>query len=126
VKATKTDIQTTSRLTAQAAFDSLRKTKSRWVSKGFALQAAPSTQKDDKVGFCVIASKKTAKGAVLRNRMRRRLRALALEILPAHARYDMDYMIVARREATTLSPDEMRRDMIWCLKRLNLLKDDAS
>ncbi|HNQ91325.1 MAG TPA: ribonuclease P protein component [Alphaproteobacteria bacterium] len=115
----------TSRLITQAAFDSLRKTKTRWVSKGFAMQAAPATFPSDKIGFCVIASKKTAKSAVERNRMRRRLKAVALEILPRHAVSGQDYMIVARKEAATLEADALKRDMIWCLKRLNLLKNGS-
>ncbi|MDD3020430.1 MAG: ribonuclease P protein component [Alphaproteobacteria bacterium] len=121
--ATKDDIKATSRLTQQAAFDSLRKTKIRWVSKGFALQAMQATTPSEQLGFCIIASKKTAKSAVLRNRMRRRLRAVALEILPHHAKSGIDYMVVARKDAPTLGIEELRRDMVWCLKRLDLLKD---
>ncbi len=124
MRATKDDIKATSRLTQQAAFDSLRQTKIRWVAKGFALQAMKtSAVPSEQVGFCIIASKKTAKSAVLRNRMRRRLRAVALEILPHHARSDMDYMIIARKDAPTLGIEDLRRDMIWCLKRLDLLKN---
>ncbi|HRK97602.1 MAG TPA: ribonuclease P protein component [Alphaproteobacteria bacterium] len=135
MRATKADLENTSRLVQQAAFDSLRKTKKRWVSKGFALQVIPqancdgTTEQDepssDPLGFCIIASKKTARQAVLRNRMRRRLKAVALEILPRNAQMGMHYMIVARRDALTLGVDELRRDMVWCLKRLDLLKNGS-
>lgn len=123
MKATREHMDNLSRLTRQAAFDSLRATKIRWVSKGFALQAIPKT--GEKTGYCIISSKKTAKLATDRNRMRRRLRAVALEILPLHAQPNMDYMIIARHEAATRPMDDLRRDMQWCLKKLELLKNNV-
>lgn len=122
MKATKEQIQVLSRLKQQAAFDSLRKTKTRWVSKGFALQAMPSDKTSP--AFCVITSKHAAKLATDRNKMRRRLRAVAYEILTTAAKPDMSYMIVARKDSLTLSMDDLRKDLKWCLKKLSLNKDD--
>ncbi len=116
MKATQENIRLLSRLKEQAAFDCLRKSKIRWVAKGFSIQAIPSIGQK----FCVITSKKTAKLAVDRNKMRRRLRVVAYEILPPYAHADMSYMIVARKESLTLSMDDLRRDLKWCLKKLNL------
>lgn len=123
MKASKAQVQNLSRLTTQAAFDSLRKTKTRWVSPSFALQAIPQTapQTPAKPAFCVITSKKTAKLATDRNRMRRRLRAIAYEIISSKAKPDMDYMIAARQGALTRSTEDLRKDLLWCLKRLDLL-----
>ncbi len=124
MKATQTYVQNLSRLTQQAAFDSLRKTKTRWVSKGFALQAI-STDSPTPL-FCVITSKKTAKLATDRNRMRRRLRAVAYEILSTSAKTAnpaMSYMIVARRESLSMPMDDLRKDLKWCLKKLALEYD---
>lgn len=121
MKATKKQIQVLSRLKPQAAFDSLRKTKTRWVSKGFAVQAIPSEQTTP--SFCVITSKHAAKLATDRNKMRRRLRAVAYEILTTSAKPDMAYMIVARKESLTLSMQDLRKDLKWCLKKLNLNHD---
>lgn len=117
MKATKEQTRLLSRLSEQAAFDLLRKSKTRWVAKGFSIQAIPSTLGQK---FCVITSKKTAKLAVDRNKMRRRLRAVAFEILPSSAHTDISYMIVARKESLTLPMDDLRRDLKWCLKKLNL------
>ena len=50
-----------------------------------------------RVGFT--ASKKVG-GAVLRNRAKRRLRALAREVLPGQGRPGWDYVLVARSGAT--------------------------
>lgn len=119
----KTDKVILGRLTHQAAFDSLRKTKTRWVSKGFAVQAAPpDAPYPFSIGYCVITSKKTASKAVERNKMRRRLRAVIHDILSDTAKNNMNYMIVARKGASTLPMDDLKRDMVWCLKRLELLR----
>jgi ribonuclease P protein component len=126
MKATKNMIGNLSRLKNQAAFDSLRKTKTRWVSQGFAIQAIP--QQNPKTppipAFCVITSKKTAKLASDRNKMRRRLRAVAYEILSTQAKQDMEYMLVARAPSQARPMDDLRKDLLWCLKKLDLLHHD--
>lgn len=121
MKATKEQIRILSRLSQQAAFDSLRQTKTRWVSKGFALQAISSDKSEP--SFCVITSKHAAKLATDRNKMRRRLRAIAYEVLTTSAKPQMTYMMVARKDSLTLSMDDLRRDLKWCLKKLDLLQD---
>lgn len=122
MKATKEQIQILSRLSQQAAFDSLRKTKTRWVSKGFSLQVIPSDAATP--SFCVITSKHAAKLATDRNKMRRRLRAVAYEILTTSAKQNMTYMIVARKDSLTLSMDDLRKDLKWCLKKLDMTQND--
>lgn len=124
MKATQTMIGNLSRLKSQAAFDSLRKTKTRWVSQGFAIQAIPQQNPSLSAipSFCVITSKKTAKLATDRNKMRRRLRAVAYEILSTQAKPDMDYMLVARAPSQTRTMDDLRKDLLWSLKKLNLLR----
>lgn len=58
---------------------------------------APAVQ----IGFT--ASKKIG-NAVLRNRAKRRLRAIAREVLPRLARPGWDYVLVARPQATVTRP----------------------
>lgn len=66
-----------------------------------------------RVGFT--ASKKIG-NAVARNRAKRRLRALAREILPGHAQAGWDYVIVAKPEATISRVfADMRADLITAL-----------
>ncbi|WP_085526758.1 ribonuclease P protein component [Maritimibacter sp. HL-12] len=70
-----------------------------------------------RVGFT--ASKKVG-NAVTRNRAKRRLRALAREVLPVFAEPGWDYVLVARRDATTLLPfHEMRADLLRALAKLH-------
>lgn len=138
MKTTRALIQRTGGLGAESDYASLRKPALRWVSKGFALHACPQNatlnpkqiprQKANQngaqniIGFAVIASKKTAKLAVDRNRMRRRLRAISWEILPQFADPTYHYMVIARRDLPHQDYETLRRDFIWCLKKLGLFK----
>lgn len=76
-------------------------------------------------GLCISASRKVAPLAVDRNRMRRRLKAVAVSVLPDLARDGMNYMITVRRETLTRPAADLEQDLRWCLKKLNLLKDGA-
>lgn len=70
-----------------------------------------------RVGFT--ATKKIG-NAVLRNRAKRRMRALAREMLPALARPGWDYVLVARPEATTSRDFAlMRADLAQALRSLH-------
>lgn len=70
-----------------------------------------------RVGFT--ASKKIG-NAVARNRAKRRLRALAREILPAVAQPGWDYVIVAKPEATiTRVFQDMRTDLLTALRSVH-------
>jgi ribonuclease P protein component len=124
MKATRQTMLSLSRLTNQAAFDSLRKSKIRWVAKGFSISIIPD--ESGGLSFCIIASKKTENSAVKRNRMRRRLRAMANDILPTAAKNGYSYMIVTKRDAMTLPAATLRQDLLWCLKKLGYLNDDLS
>lgn len=78
-------------------------------------------RKDDdpavRVGFT--CSKKVG-NAVARNRAKRRLRAMAREILPAHARPGWDYVLIGKPGATAELPiDQLRRDFLYALNKLN-------
>lgn len=73
-----------------------------------------------RVGFT--ATKKVG-NAVARNRAKRRLRALAREVLNAAGRPGWDYVLVARPGTTATLPfDTLRRDLIGALDRLHGLR----
>ncbi len=88
------------RLKKRPDFLKVAAARTKWVTPGLILQARRhQTDKslDIRVGFTV--SRKVG-NAVLRNRARRRLRAVARAILPAGARAGTDYVLIGRR--TTL------------------------
>ena len=94
---------------------------------GFVLQAAPApadlvVAETDRaavrVGFTV--SRKVG-NAVVRNRVRRRLREVAREVIPAKARPDLDYVLVGRQAALKRDFAVLRQDLLEALKRLKAL-----
>jgi ribonuclease P protein component len=89
---------------------------------GFVLQAAPVPADlpatTVRVGFTV--SKKVG-NAVIRNRVRRRLREIARQIIPGQARLDLDYVLVGRQGALERDFAVMRQELVEALKRLKAL-----
>ena len=96
----------------------------RQPTAGFLLQARRRDAGDPgqgiRVGFT--ASKKIG-NAVVRNRAKRRLRALAREILPRLGHAGWDYVLVARPEATVSRPfAELRQDLERALASVHALR----
>jgi ribonuclease P protein component len=89
---------------------------------GFVLQAAPTPADHPstlvRVGFTV--SKKVG-NAVIRNRVRRRLREIACQVIPGQARDDLDYVLVGRQGAIERDFAVMRQELVEALKRLKAL-----
>lgn len=62
--------------------------------------------------------------AVARNRAKRRLRAVAREVLPAHGRDGWDYVLIGRRDVTaTLPIDRLRADLAAALVHVHAQAD---
>jgi len=99
----------------------------RWVAPGLILQAvghraegAVATALPPRVGFT--ASAKIG-GAVVRNRARRRLRAVAAAVMPEHARVGHDYVLIARAATASRPFTALLADLESGLKRLGLYQE---
>lgn len=95
----------------------------KWVSQSLVLQVAENGT--DAVRYGLTVSKKTDKSAVVRNRIKRRLRAVAAGILPLRAQSGMDYVLIGRPATATRDFAALEKDLIWCLKRMDLLNDET-
>lgn len=86
---------------------------------GFLLQARDRADGGSGARVGYTASKKIG-NAVLRNRAKRRLRALVHEVLAGHARPGWDYVLVARPNATVSRPyDDLRSDLLEALRAVH-------
>jgi ribonuclease P protein component len=93
----------------------------KWVAPGLILQAGVP-RNETALRYGLTASGKIG-NAVVRNRARRRLRALVHEVLPRHAVPGRDYVLIAR--ATTISRDyaDLAQDLKTSLKKLGAWRD---
>lgn len=105
------------RLRRRADYLRVQAAERRVALPGLLLQAAPGEAGHRRVGFT--ASRKVG-NAVARNRARRRLKALAGEILPLHAVSGHDYVLVARQATPARDFQALRRDLESALRKLKL------
>jgi ribonuclease P protein component len=94
----------------------------KWVTPSFIIQIAPApVPATSAIRYGLTASGKVG-NAVVRNRCRRRLRAVVAEILPAHASTAYDYVLIARAATETNDYAAMKKDLLWALKKLGALR----
>lgn len=87
----------------------------KWVAGGLILQVKENSLGLKRIGFTV--SKRVDKSAVKRNRIKRRLRAVAADVISAHAKGGCDYILVGKRSTPDRSYATLVNDLKWCLKK---------
>ncbi len=105
------------KLRKRSEFLAVAATGVRWVSPAFILQIGEPPSAPHPVRYGLTATRKIG-NAVTRNRAKRRLRALAVEIMP-HA-LPRDYVLVARASTPTYPFDSIRQDLRKALKRMKV------
>lgn len=121
MRATKEQQKTLTPLKKRADFLKMRE-GSKWVSHGLILQIRENGTGATRVGYTV--SKKVHKSAVRRNRIKRRLRAAAADILPVFARPGTDYVLIGREQTAVRPYEALCNDLKWCLKKTGFLKPE--
>jgi ribonuclease P protein component len=106
------------RLKKRAEFVELAKSKRKAFAKGLGIQADDS---ESELRIGVTASKKVG-SAVKRNRAKRRLRAVAQEILPYFAEENQDIVLIAKPETITRPYDSLKKDLVWALHQTKATK----
>ena len=121
------------RLKKRAEFLRVAGTRRKWVTQGLILQGAPRPGiKPDteyagedrlvRVGFTV--TKKVGK-AVVRNRVRRRLRAVADQLMSEMALPGWDYVVIGRQQTIDRDFEKLVDDMRFALRRIPDAKPSA-
>ena len=90
-------------------------------TKGLMLQLRRHDPPDNTLRFGLTASKRVG-NAVMRNRAKRRLRALAHSVLPAQAQPGCDYVLIARTETVSRDFAALRGDLVYALRKLGALQ----
>ena len=121
---------TVGRLKTRPQFLKVAAARRKWVTPGLVLQAArrpqgetpaasvlPCAEEPDvRVGFTVT---KKVGNAVLRNRVKRRLRAAAAEIFPAQGREGTDYVVIGRVGTATRPFAALCADLAEAIAKLD-------
>lgn len=93
------------------------------------LQVAPQPPEDrggaDGVRYGLTVSRRVG-NAVVRNRVRRRLRAIAEEMLPRLAMPGNDYVLIGRQGSIGREFDALRTDLEGGLKKLDAMRLPAA
>ena len=115
------------RLTRRAEFLRTAGRGRRWAAPGLVLQAftrdsqqtaGVGDEPSDAIRYGLTASRKVG-SAVKRNRARRRLRALAEEILPCEGLPGTDYVLIARAATVERAYSDLRADLYQALSRVS-------
>jgi ribonuclease P protein component len=110
-------------LKKRAEFLAVAQKGKKWVTPGFILQCCPASENDAAIRYGLTASIKSVGNAVKRNRARRRLRELVRELLPKHASPGFDFVMIARNETATRDFADLKKDLLWALKKLGAYHD---
>lgn len=104
-------------LSGRAVFQALRRSKLRVVGPSFVMVAAESSGEGFGVAFAV---KKRVGNAVERNRIRRRLRHLLAELLPADSSVKMDFLLIPLSRALSDPRQSLKEEMQSALAKLGV------
>lgn len=113
-------------LKKSADFRRLKNAAVKWVSQTMIVQGAarPGSSLADGAPLCRLGLTVTRHmgGAVQRNRIKRRFRAICREDA-GYMRAGVDYVLIARKDALTAPYGRLRDDLAWCLRHVHRLLD---
>ena len=106
------------RLRKDKDFASLARYGRAYFGQGLSLKCRLNNLSQSRWGFVV--SKKVDKRAVMRNKIKRRLRAIVRQNLP-HLRTGLDVMVLTRVEVKNLTHQQLKDKFLSLLERADLI-----
>lgn len=114
--ATKDKIKDLGRLKKRSDFLRAASAGQKWVSQSVIVQLMPNDGGEQRFGVTI--TKKIFKHAVDRNRVKRRLRAVACDVLPDCLPAGHDVVLIGRSGTKDKPYADLCKDLRWCMKRL--------
>lgn len=119
----KKDIEKLGRLKKRSDFLCVQQKGRKWISKAMVVEIRPNEDMGVRYGLTV--SKKVSKLAVMRNRIKRRLRAVACDILPEYQGQNFDVVLIGRVGSQDRPYEDLQNDLRWCLRKMGIEKTGA-
>ena len=126
MKARRQNAQSIGRLLKRADFLRVQSAARRWVTPLFILQIAdkPADTGPEPCRFGLTVPKKVLPNATDRNRLRRRLRALILDVFAENPPQNLDFVLLPRLPALKSPREALEKDLKWAFRRLLTPKND--
>lgn len=120
-----------STLKKRSEFLSVAASNKKFVTRSMVIQYIHNPENTDNVRIGYTVTKKQG-NAVMRNRMKRRMRAAVREIFGEHAKTGYDYVLIGRWQLKDYAFEALKNDMIFALghihkkRHTDKKKEDAS
>lgn len=111
------------RLKRREDFLRIAATRNKRVAEGFVLQARSRADGQEQIRVGYTASRKVG-CAVQRNRVKRRLRAAANDVLPRAGVPGTDYVLIGRHKTATIPFAQLESDLLTAVRKLRDRKEN--
>ena len=107
------------RLKKRADFLRVASVRRKWAAPGLVLQAAPAPEDANReISRIGITVTKKVGNAVIRNRVKRRLRAAARDIIPLHGQAGWDYVLIGRQATVNRDFMDLEADLVTAIDKM--------
>jgi ribonuclease P protein component len=119
--AKKNKVKLLGRLKKRSDFLHVQRAGRKWTAKGMVVEICPNEEQGLRYGLTV--SKRVSKLAVNRNRVKRRLRAVACDVLPDYTAQNLDVVLIGRAETARRDYQDLLNDLRWCLSKMGVKQE---
>lgn len=111
------------RLKARSEFVNVNQNGQKAATSGLVLLIVPNSEKIIRVGFTVT---RKVGNAVVRNRIKRRFRALAEDVIAPYGKTGYDYVIIGKHSSVKRPYGLLIKDLKYALHSLHVFQEDSS